>query len=197
MFARCYPGWLVAPWTVALGVLGMPGAGAGATPCGPDGVPARGTASFVLVQGDETRPMSFGEENLVFCRTTSPAMTWIRFAESRDSDGNDVPHLDIDVCHLAPGRFVPMEARAQPCPGGATWAVWWHGGGGTAHANRGDASPCVLEVEIEGTRLRGSFSCHGLVSDDGSSVVDLLEGSFECELEGDTRASRPVVRLHA
>jgi hypothetical protein len=190
-------GWSATPWMVALGVMGMPGVGAGATPCGPDGSPVRGTASFVLVQGDEVHEMSFGEENLVFCRATSPAMTWIRFAGSRENDGNDVPHLDIDVCHLASGpRFVPMEARAQPCPGGATWAVWWHGGDGAVYANRGDAAPCVLEVERAGTRLSGTFSCRGLVSDDGGSGVDLLEGRFECGSEGDPGASRFAGTLH-
>jgi hypothetical protein len=174
------------PWVMALLVLGMPADAASTGPCGPDGSPVQGTASFVLVQGDDVRPMSFGADNLVFCRTSSPTMTWIRFAESRENDGNDAPHLDIDVCHLSSGPdFGPMEARAQPCPGGATWAAWWHGGDGEVYANPGDASPCVLEVETEGTRLSGTFSCHGLVSNDGGSVVDLLEGRFECELEGD------------
>jgi hypothetical protein len=173
--------------------LGVPGSGIPAAPCGPDGSPVRGTASFVLVQEGESRQMTFGAENLVFCRTTSPSMTWIRFAVSPENDGGDAPHLDIDVCHLDSGpRFLPMEARAQPCPGGATWAAWWHDGSGAAYANRGAADPCILEVAVEGNRLTGTFTCRGLVNDDGSAEVDLLEGRFECEREGMPEAADPA-----
>lgn len=57
--------------------------------CADGGRSARGTASFVIVDSTAARQMHFGEGNLVFCRTTSATMVWIRFAVSADNDGND------------------------------------------------------------------------------------------------------------
>lgn len=155
----------------------------------------RGTASFRLVDSAGSRTLTFGAGNLVFCRTTSATMVWIRFAESPANDGGAGPHLDLDVCHLGQGgTFAPMEARANPCPGGKTWAAWWHAGSGSVHANRAASTPCELRLEVEGATLRGTFSCRGLVTEDGAGAVDLLDGRFECGWEpgGElTRPSRP------
>ena len=107
-------------------------------------------------------------------------MTWIRFASSRENEGNDGPHLDIDVCALSDGgSFRPMNARAQPCPGGKTWGVWWHESATQAFATHVNSSPCQLEVVVEPTRLRGTFACHGLSNNDNSQRIDLLDGRFE------------------
>jgi hypothetical protein len=151
-----------------------------------------GTASFRLVDSAGSRTLEYGAGNLVFCRTTSATMVWIRFAESPANDGGAGPHLDLDVCHLGQGgTFAPMEARANPCPGGQTWAAWWHGGSGAVHANRAASTPCELRLEIEGTTLRGTFSCRGLVTEDGAGTVDLLDGRFECEWERAGERPRP------
>jgi hypothetical protein len=98
--------------------------------------------------------------------------------------GADGPHLDIDICHLASGgEFTPMEARATPCPGGQTWAAWWHAGDSAVYANRASASPCALVLTVEAERLRGTFACRGLVSADGTGSVDILDGRFDCVVE--------------
>jgi hypothetical protein len=152
--------------------------------CGADDRAVRGSGRFVLVDSTGRRQLEFGEDNLVFCRSTSASMTWIRLAVSPEKDGADGPHLDIDVCHLASGgEFAPMEARARPCPGGQTWAAWWHAGDSAVYANRASAAPCALVVNVEAERIRGTFSCRGLVTADGTGSVDLLDGQFDCELE--------------
>jgi hypothetical protein len=48
-----------------------------------------------------------------------------------------------------------------------------------------------LRLEIEGTTLRGTFSCRGLVTEDGTGTVDLLNGRFECEWERGGELARP------
>ena len=183
------------PWAVII-LMGGAGMAPGGSPpapaaCAPSGTPAVGSATFTIVDGTGSREMEFGEGDLVFCRTTSPTMVWIRFAGSRENDGNDVPHLDIDVCHLGHGGvFTPMEARAQPCPGGPTWGIWWHEGPALAYANRGNSSPCELRLEVEEARLVGTFSCHGLVTEDGASTIDIVDGRFTCDLVGSEGAER-------
>lgn len=163
-------------------------------PCAGATSAARGSARFVLVDSTGRRSMDFGDGNLVFCRTTSATMVWIRFAKSPVNDGADGPHLDIDVCHLSSGgSFAPMEARAQPCPGGMTWAAWWHEGSEAVYANRATSTPCVLSIEVEAAQLRGRFSCHGLVSADGTKSVDLVDGWFECLLKSDNAGVEPIV----
>jgi hypothetical protein len=152
--------------------------------CGAESRAVRGTASFVLGDSTGRRRLEFGDGNLVFCRSTSATMTWIRLAVSPVKDGADGPHLDIDVCHLgAGGEFAPMEARAQPCPGGRTWAAWWHDGTAAVYANRASAAPCTLVLTVEAEQVRGTFSCRGLVTADGRGSVDLLDGRFDCVVE--------------
>lgn len=153
--------------------------------CADGGGSARGSASFVIVDSSAARQMHFGEGNLVFCRTPSATMMWIRFAVSADNDGNDNAHLDLDLCHVSDGGvFRPMEARARPCPGGMTWAAWWHGESGQVYANRAGSSPCELQLEVQADRLSGTFACSGLVTEDGAATIDLADGRFECAIEG-------------
>jgi hypothetical protein len=158
--------------------------------CADGGRSTRGSASFVVVDSSAARHMHFGEGNLVFCRTTSATMVWVRFAVSADNDGNDSAHLDLDVCNLSGGgAFRPMEARARPCPGGMTWAAWWHDESGRVYASRAGSSPCELQLEVQADRLTGTFSCNGLVTEDGAATIDLADGRFECALEGSAHRS--------
>jgi hypothetical protein len=144
-----------------------------------------GTASFVVVGPAGSRQVTLSAEaNLVSCSRTSPTMHWLRFAESAANNGEDSPHLDIDLCHLPAtgGTFAPMEARANPCPGGMTWGAWWHDGPTAVYANRATSAPCELRVEVREMQLIGTFACHGLVTEDGESTIDLVEGRFECTI---------------
>jgi hypothetical protein len=143
---------------------------------------ASGNARFAIVDSAGSRSISYSAEvNLVFCRQSTSNMTWIRFAELRENNGGDGPHLDIDVCFLSDGGvFRPMEARAEPCPGGKTWGVWWHESTTRVFATHATSSPCELRIALEPSRLTGTFSCRGLSNDDGTETVDLLDGHFEC-----------------
>lgn len=155
---------------------GVPVAGCPDTP-----VAAVGSATFVVVDSAGPSELSFTSgTNLLFCRRTSETMTWIRIAESAENEGGAGRHLDIDVCHFGEGGvFQAMEARARPCPGGRTWGVWWHQSSSDVYANPAGSSPCELRISAEDSRIAGSFICRGLVNDDGTATVDLLEGRFE------------------
>lgn len=141
-----------------------------------------GTARFVLSSGEGRRVVEYkAGVNLIFCRQTTATMIWIRFAESSVDDGERGPHLDVDLCNAtATGSLRPMVARAQPCPGGATWALWWHDGSGGTFANGPASSLCEMSLEVVEDGLRGRFSCLSLVDDKGGETLDVLEGSFEC-----------------
>jgi hypothetical protein len=146
---------------------------------------ATGTASVVIVDSAGSRRLDFSSEvNLVFCRQPSPSMTWVRIDQSPENNGGEGPHLDIDICFLSDGgTFRPMEARAQPCPGGKTWAVWWHETATRVFATPATSSPCELQVAVERPRLTGTFSCRGSISNGGTESIDVLQGHFECTLE--------------
>ena len=143
------------------------------------------TARFTVVsEGQRTEVQLDANTGLVFCRTTSEQMTWVRLATSAENDGSDSAHLDIDLCNLPPtGALEPMIARAQPCPGGATWALWWHAEDGGVFANDASSTSCTLTVETEGNQLQGRFSCLGLSDDSGTGRIDIVDGYFECDLE--------------
>lgn len=144
-----------------------------------------GSASFGVVGAGADRDVSWGSgSNLIFCRRQAGwADLWIRFAEQRANNGNNGPHLDIDLCALGDGgSFVPMDPQAASCAGGKTWGVWWHESTDT-FVNRATSQPCSLEITRQGDRLSGSFQCHGLGELGGGRALDVLNGTFECSLE--------------
>jgi hypothetical protein len=123
------------------------------------------------------------ENNLVFCRRVSETMLWIRLARDTSDRGEEGPHIDIDVCNSrGSGEFTPMNARGNPCPGGMTWGVWWHDGPDVVLANRAESTPCKLVLEVQGDMMEGTFACRGLVTEDGESTLDIVDGWFSCRL---------------
>ncbi len=162
--------------------------------CPSESVEVEGKAHFTVSSGDRSIELRYATPgNLVSCRTTSGSMVWIRLAEEPRDDGQGGPHLDIDVCNITvPQTFSPMLARGQPCPGGQTWAIWWHDGRGGVFANGTTSTDCVLRLEARNELLLGVFSCRGLEGPDVEGHVDVLEGGFECECLGArTEAGRP------
>lgn len=149
--------------------------------CGGESAQVVGTGQFTLVgSGGEAEVSYATPANLVFCQRTSQSMVWIRLAEETGANGEDGPHLDIDLCNVtSSGDFSAMRARANPCPGGQTWALWWHDGDGGVFANGADATECELSLEVDDTGLAGTFSCRGLEDLEGD-VVHVLNGSFRC-----------------
>ena len=125
------------------------------------------------------------ERNLVFCRRSGETMLWVRLGEQRADDGEQGPHIDIDLCNVSGhATFAAMNARGRPCPGGLTWGIWWHDGPGRVYANRADSSPCELVLEVRDGTLAGPFGCRGLATQGGGPTLDILDGSFLCDLDG-------------
>jgi hypothetical protein len=121
----------------------------------------------------------------VLCsRNAGWADLWIRLAEQRAANGENGPHVDIDLCRLeAGGVFAPMDPRAAQCGGGKTWDIWWHDGAGGVYTNTASAASCTFTVTVTGSQLEGGFACRDLVEDDGVRRVDVVDGTFRCPLE--------------
>ena len=151
--------------------------------CGPDAFEVVGHGEFTVVSGSGRTEVAYQTPaNLVFCQRTSTRMTWIRLAELTAADGQEGPHLDIDLCNVSESEsFTAMPARETPCPGGPTWALWWHDRDGNAFANGPGSADCTLTLTVHETGLSGSFSCRGLLDAEGEASVDVLNGSFQCE----------------
>lgn len=149
------------------------------------------SATFTLSGAGYEETVSYTESvNLIFCRRPGK-MVWVRLAAEKREDGEEGPHLDLDLCNMTgSGTFAPMEARGQPCPGGTTWGIWWHDGPNTVYANTAASSPCVLTLTANGNELQGTFACQGLVNDDGTSRLDVLNGSFRCTMEQEQNGQR-------
>jgi len=162
------------------------------------------SATFTLSGAGYDETVTYtGVENLVFCVRTSETMLWIRLAESATGNGEDGPHIDIDLCNMTgSATFTPMNPRGQPCPGGLTWGIWWHDGPTVAYANRSGSSPCELALTVDDGVLAGTFECGGLVNQDGTGSLDILDGSFQCVMD-ERRASShglgafaPILKLY-
>lgn len=165
------------------------GGGGGSSPTGPPmPTPAFGSASFEVVGAGQDEAVRYDDAmNLVFCRTGAGAGwadLWIRFAEQKAADGENGPHLDIDVCSPdAGGSFSPQDPMEASCDGDPTFDIWWHGAGGETFVNRAGAPSCTLQLSRSGTTLSGFFDCRGMERVGGASAVDVLGGSFECAEE--------------
>lgn len=175
---------LLAPALLLIGCGG--GGGGGSSPTAPPPPNMNpGSASFRVVGGGSDTVVSYGGGgNLVFCRTNASwADLWIRFARDVAADGENGPHLDIDLCNLGDGgTFAPMDPQAAVCGGGKTWDVWWHGENAT-YVNTASAPACTLGITRDGNQLTGNFSCQGLAEMGGTRTVDVLDGTFQCTVE--------------
>jgi len=140
------------------------------------------SATFRLVGGGQDGTITYTNgPNLVFCRQEAGfADLWIRFAAQTAANGQNGPHLDIDVCNLGDGgTFSPMNPQAATCGAAKTFDIWWHGGS-DVFVNSATSPACTLTVTRDGTRLSGTFGCQGLGEVDGTRSVAVLEGSFQC-----------------
>ncbi len=146
----------------------------------PDGRMDMSFARFRVVGSGHDQAVAYtGGPNSIRCqRDAGWADLWIRFAERPDRVGDAGPHLDIDLCSLGSGgTFTPMDPKAAKCPGGQTWAVWWHAGGAT-FVSGADSQACSLTIVRKDTVLTGTFGCRGLADPGGSgSTLDVVDGS--------------------
>ncbi len=176
---------------LALGITGCGGGGGGGgeSPTGPPmPAPAFGSARFDVVGAGQDDTVAYDDAtNLVFCRTGTAAGwadLWIRFAEQKAADGENGPHLDLDVC--APGdggSFAPKDPMEASCDGDPTFDVWWHGADGETFVNTAGAPSCTLQLSRSGTTISGFFDCRDMARVGGAGSVDVLGGSFECAEE--------------
>lgn len=163
------------------------GSGGGGGPTEPPmPAPTFGSARFELSGAGYDEMVSYDAGmNLVFCRTGAAAGfadLWIRFAEQPAADGENGPHLDLDLCSAGDGgSFVPRDPMDTSCAGeGKTFDVWWHGPGGDTFVNQPGAAGCSVQLTRAGGSLSGVFECRGMEEIGGPGSLDLLGGSFEC-----------------
>ncbi len=136
------------------------------------------SASFTIVKdGVETTITLDNTSNLIFSRDFGRDM-WIRLAENKTANGNDHPHLDIDLCRYSgPGTYEPVDPQARPCSREFGWDLWWHGED-AIYFNQADSSPCQLQIEVDGNTITGTFMCEGMIQTSGSGTISIKEGSF-------------------
>jgi len=147
--------------------------------------PGEPFGSFRVIGGDQDQAALWIDgANLVFCRTNAGfADLWIRLAAERGADGENAPHVDIDVCNYAGGgKFSPLDPQNPSCAGGKTFDVFWHDEEGDFFVNAARSSPCQMTLVDAGSTLEGVFGCEGLGSPEGGSV-DILGGAFRCSVE--------------
>ena len=143
------------------------------------------TASFKLEgEGYDDQFSYTGEDNLIFCRNVGGGQLWIRLARDKDANGDNSPHIDIDICNYeGTGTYQPMDPTVRPCGSGPLWNIYWHDGD-RVYLNEATASPCTLELMEEGNIITGVFHCDGLVQfSDGEGALNIRNGSFKTTLQ--------------
>ena len=165
------------------------GCDGGSNPTAPPMPQAPGIArgSFLVSGAGQNQTYSFSNgANTVFCsRNAGWASLWIRLAEQATANGENGPHIDIDLCnHSGGGSFSPKDPMSTSCGGAKTWDIWWHAADGSVFINTATASSCALRVDQNGSQLSGTFECRGLIEDGGSRTLDILDGSFDCTESG-------------
>jgi hypothetical protein len=168
--------------------LGCGGGGGGTGPAAPPPPVDPSRASFTL-QGagynNAVSNLSNAGGNLIFCRQEPPGPNtiWIRMAQSSAANGENSPHIDIDLCNFAgtANYTVPHDtAGDRTCSQGATFAVWWHDGA-REFASRPDTSPCSVSVTRGTGTIEGTFECLGVPPHTGTGDhLDVRAGSFRC-----------------
>lgn len=149
---------------------------------GPD-LPAGVAGAFALVDEAETRTdivWSAADDNLVFCRLYG-SEAWIRLAEQIDADGENGPHVDIDVCGWdGSGSYAPRTTDEGGCTADKAFDISWQSGA-SVWASDGTATDCTLELTTSGETVEGRFSCRGIVGKtQAEGAIDLRNGQFRC-----------------
>lgn len=159
-----------------------------------EGTPV-GQAEFVLAgedYADEAFSWSNDGGNLVFCHyyagEAKGDYLWIRFAESPESNGDDSPHIDMDVCRFGKDGFGGTFNAQDPtnfgtkCPDDPGFGIWWHAGE-VAYNNDPAAQDCELTASVDGEVVSGTFTCTPLPEVDGTKTLAVSKGSFSCKAE--------------
>jgi len=148
--------------------------------------PGGPSAAFRLAgAGYDERVQYVDGPNLIFCRTDAGfADLWIRLAQDTTADGEDGPHIDIDVCNYeGGGRFKPLDPANPSCGSAKTWDVFWHDGEGGVFLSQAGLARCELTLSDEPGSLEGAFACTGMVEMPEGRTLDLSGGLFRCNPE--------------
>lgn len=170
-------------------VLALGCGGGGGGPAAPSQPTDQSRGSFTL-QGagysGAVSNFSAASGNLIFCRQEPPGPNtiWIRLAASTAGNGENSPHVDIDLCNFAGTSTytVPHDTSGErTCSQGATFGIWWHDSG-REFASRPDTAPCSVSVTRGSGFLEGTFECRGVPphGSGGSERLDITGGSFRC-----------------
>ena len=141
------------------------------------------TASFRLTGNGYNDTFNYNStDNLIFCRLTGSDM-WIRLAQDKAANGENAPHIDIDICNYAgAGTYMPVDPQNRPCPAGLLWDIFWHDGD-KVYSNQADSSPCELTLTLDGDTLTGVFNCNDVILFEGDEIIEITQGSFTCKIE--------------
>lgn len=143
---------------------------------------AGATASFKLVDTEYDDQISYHDSlNLIFAKQYGSEL-WIRLAEQQTNNGENGPHIDIDICNYkGTGTYDPMDPRVRPCGKDPVWDIWWHDGD-KVYANQANSSPCQLKLKTDGDWLEGWFECACLSQKNHTECLSVLKGIFRTKL---------------
>lgn len=143
----------------------------------------RFTATFALSGDGYNESIEYNnQDNLIFCRLTGTEM-WIRLARDKSANGNNSPHIDIDICnYVGAGTYTPVDPQNRPCPEGQLWNVFWHDGD-RIYSNTETSSPCKLTLTLNDGIIQGVFNCSEVVRFEGAETIQISQGTFSCRIE--------------
>jgi hypothetical protein len=100
----------------------------------------------------------------IACGSDGDRSYFIRLARSAAHQGQDVDHVDLDVCNFdGPGSFPMHDPFVTGCdPVQKSFDVWWHASDG-AFANNAASAPCTLAITGDAAQLTIAVSCDDLV----------------------------------
>lgn len=163
--------------------------GGGSSPAGPSQPADQSRASFTLNGAGYSNAVSnfsAAGGNHIFCRqeTPGPNTIWIRLAQSPAGNGDNSPHIDIDLCNFAgTSNYTALHDTLgeRTCSQGATFGLWWHDGAREFASQPGVSTGCTVSVTRGTGIIEGTFACQGVPSHTGTNErVDVSAGSFRC-----------------
>jgi hypothetical protein len=165
------------------------GGGGSSSPTAPSPPPDQSRGSFTLDgagYSSVAHNLSAAGGNLIFCRQEPPGPNtiWIRLAQSTAGNGENSPHIDIDLCNF-PGTTTYTQLHdtqgERTCSQGASFGLWWHDGGREFSTQPGVSAPCSVSVTRGSGTIEGSFECTGVPPHSGSGErLNVRAGSFRC-----------------
>ncbi len=163
--------------------------GGGSGPSGPSQPTDQSRGSFTLNgagYGNAVSNLSAAGGNHIFCRqeTPGPNTIWVRLAQSGVANGDNSPHIDIDLCNFAgTSTYTTLHDTLgeRTCSQGASFGLWWHDGAREFASQPGISTGCTVSVTRGAGTIDGTFECKNVPSHTGTNErLDVSAGSFRC-----------------